>query len=210
MKKSFLIALFALSIATSIPVAKVEAMNTQQHLKCFAEGAKEILKNKKNFMPLLIFHFFLFLYSFSNPLQNIKDKKFVLFVAKTLTYILSTSTISLIDKTTLVNSYYNFILIVPSIIPSAVLGIILNIKNPHIMEQIDERIQQKINQLILWYKFRKLISSRIVSQPCSICLEYNTTTDTSGSTTCNHTFHKDCIKPWLEKKLICPNCRANL
>lgn len=40
---------------------------------------------------------------------------------------------------------------------------------------------------------------------CSICFEpFN---DIYFSTTCHHTFHKDCITPWLSKKKNCPVCR---
>jgi hypothetical protein len=27
---------------------------------------------------------------------------------------------------------------------------------------------------------------------------------------CSHTFHKDCIKPWLERSLDCPFCRTQM
>ena len=27
---------------------------------------------------------------------------------------------------------------------------------------------------------------------------------------CNHTFHINCLTPWLEKKISCPNCRDKI
>ena len=42
---------------------------------------------------------------------------------------------------------------------------------------------------------------------CSICLE-NINNNSQGLTCCNHTFHKDCITPWINRHHTCPNCRA--
>ena len=43
---------------------------------------------------------------------------------------------------------------------------------------------------------------------CSICIEAFTSSQTNIVLQCNHKFHSHCIKEWLEKELICPNCRA--
>ena len=43
---------------------------------------------------------------------------------------------------------------------------------------------------------------------CSICIEPFTSSQTNIVLQCNHKFHSHCIKEWLEKELICPNCRA--
>jgi hypothetical protein len=45
---------------------------------------------------------------------------------------------------------------------------------------------------------------------CAICIEAFTSTKTNTTLQCNHTFHTDCIKEWLEKELTCPICRQVL
>ena len=41
---------------------------------------------------------------------------------------------------------------------------------------------------------------------CSICLDEITVTNLH-TTSCGHTFHKDCIKQWILLHNNCPNCR---
>jgi len=43
---------------------------------------------------------------------------------------------------------------------------------------------------------------------CSICIEPFTSSQTNIVLQCNHKFHSHCIKEWLDKELICPNCRG--
>ena len=43
---------------------------------------------------------------------------------------------------------------------------------------------------------------------CVICLEENF--DNTVTTKCNHTFHKICLKLWLQRKNECPMCRTKL
>ena len=46
---------------------------------------------------------------------------------------------------------------------------------------------------------------------CSICLEkINKCERNITLTECNHTFHKKCLKQWLNKNNTCPNCRIPL
>ena len=45
---------------------------------------------------------------------------------------------------------------------------------------------------------------------CSICIEAFTSSQTHIILECNHKFHTDCIKQWLEKELNCPLCRQSL
>ena len=45
---------------------------------------------------------------------------------------------------------------------------------------------------------------------CSICIEAFTSAQTHIILECNHKFHTDCIKQWLEKELNCPLCRQSL
>ena len=47
-----------------------------------------------------------------------------------------------------------------------------------------------------------------VEGTCSICIEAFTSSQANIVLQCNHKFHSHCIKEWLEKELICPNCRA--
>jgi hypothetical protein len=43
---------------------------------------------------------------------------------------------------------------------------------------------------------------------CSICLNAISSTDKSFKTDCNHCFHEQCIKGWIQHdKKSCPNCR---
>jgi hypothetical protein len=43
---------------------------------------------------------------------------------------------------------------------------------------------------------------------CSICLNAISSTDKSFKTDCNHCFHEQCIKGWINhEKKSCPNCR---
>ena len=41
---------------------------------------------------------------------------------------------------------------------------------------------------------------------CSICLENFTKGHVIATTSCNHTFHKSCLKEWYLTKGSCPNC----
>ena len=45
-------------------------------------------------------------------------------------------------------------------------------------------------------------------QDCSICTETQTTL--SRELPCGHTFHHDCLYPWLKMQRTCPNCRYEL
>lgn len=45
---------------------------------------------------------------------------------------------------------------------------------------------------------------------CSICLEKYDKKDKIIDLECNHVFHKECIKLWLNKNNSCPQCRDNI
>lgn len=48
------------------------------------------------------------------------------------------------------------------------------------------------------------------SQVCAICLaELKVNDRVSHSRSCNHEYHNDCIRLWLEKNDTCPCCRRN-
>lgn len=44
---------------------------------------------------------------------------------------------------------------------------------------------------------------------CSICLE-DLKNGKCVVLSCEHIYHKDCIKKWLKKNETCPNCRINI
>jgi len=52
----------------------------------------------------------------------------------------------------------------------------------------------------------------MVNDTCTICLEIMNEEDGNLCTisTCNHTFHKDCIMRWRKEKASCPYCRGTL
>ena len=45
---------------------------------------------------------------------------------------------------------------------------------------------------------------------CTICLEEFKFDEELKKLKCNHIFHKDCLKPWLDNKKKCPICRADI
>lgn len=45
---------------------------------------------------------------------------------------------------------------------------------------------------------------------CPICFCEITPEDEIMVTPCNHAFHKNCLKRWMEQQLICPVCRARI
>ena len=50
-----------------------------------------------------------------------------------------------------------------------------------------------------------------LEEPCAVCLEGNTDMDDDIiMLMCNHKFHKRCIVGWLDRKSVCPCCRARV
>ena len=45
---------------------------------------------------------------------------------------------------------------------------------------------------------------------CSICLENIINEETKQITSCNHTFHEECMAKWMSLNHSCPLCRKNL
>jgi len=45
---------------------------------------------------------------------------------------------------------------------------------------------------------------------CSICLECINNSDNIYKLNCDHCFHRNCIKKWLNKKSSCPLCRTHV
>lgn len=77
---------------------------------------------------------------------------------------------------------------------------------------IDQYILKSVYKILLRFMFNDVFKSGEinVSEICVICREDNTSNN-SGITICNHTFHKYCLKNWLiTGNFICPTCRANI
>jgi len=43
---------------------------------------------------------------------------------------------------------------------------------------------------------------------CTICLEECIAYPELVTTKCGHTFHRKCLKDWLNKNNVCPNCKG--
>ena len=43
---------------------------------------------------------------------------------------------------------------------------------------------------------------------CSICLDTIQPSQMARALPCSHTFHRECIRPWLARRHTCPECRA--
>mmetsp|Transcript_3230 Transcript_3230/g.5004 ORF Transcript_3230/g.5004 Transcript_3230/m.5004 type:complete len:228 (+) Transcript_3230:117-800(+) len=48
------------------------------------------------------------------------------------------------------------------------------------------------------------------SESCSICLETFQANDIMASLPCWHTYHLNCLAPWLKSHETCPNCKTDL
>ena len=69
---------------------------------------------------------------------------------------------------------------------------------------IDSRQSSSLNDYLLSHQ----VQEEETEGTCSICIEAFISSQTNIVLQCNHKFHSHCIKEWLEKELICPNCRA--
>lgn len=80
---------------------------------------------------------------------------------------------------------------------------------------------EKLNNYFEYYKkvlsvFESLPVARIDekcvvrNESCSICLETFIMHEKVKSMPCAHTFHANCIKEWLQRKLNCPVCREEV
>lgn len=51
---------------------------------------------------------------------------------------------------------------------------------------------------------------RVNETPCPICLDPFNPKEHLIATTCEHRFHRKCLKNWIKKKTTCPICRKKL
>jgi len=45
---------------------------------------------------------------------------------------------------------------------------------------------------------------------CTICLSATNNEEEKTYLDCGHSFHTNCIQPWLRRSEICPNCRQKI
>jgi E3 ubiquitin-protein ligase RNF115/126 len=77
--------------------------------------------------------------------------------------------------------------------------------NPPTSKDILEKMQEK--QLI---EDDLTQLKRKNSSDCSVCKDEFDLDSKLIKLPCDHYFHKDCIKPWLEQRNSCPTCRFEL
>ncbi|XP_023332637.1 E3 ubiquitin-protein ligase RNF181 isoform X2 [Eurytemora carolleeae] len=54
------------------------------------------------------------------------------------------------------------------------------------------------------------VSKEETGSSCPICLKGYEAGETISSLPCKHSFHANCLLPWLQKTSSCPLCRAQL
>lgn len=70
----------------------------------------------------------------------------------------------------------------------------------------------RIDKRVRSWRLNKHLKEHLINsdsqEECSICLESYQERDKIVQLTCNHIFHKDCIREWLQiKQNNCPLCR---
>lgn len=48
------------------------------------------------------------------------------------------------------------------------------------------------------------------AETCAVCLELMTPPDKTCKLACGHSYHGDCVTPWLRTRPRCPTCRESL
>ena len=64
-----------------------------------------------------------------------------------------------------------------------------------------------------WIKFKKYVrkTKKINKKEiCVICQDDYSSDHKASTMYCNHTFHKKCLKQWLNQRPCCPLCNINL
>jgi hypothetical protein len=82
------------------------------------------------------------------------------------------------------------------------------------------KIKPKITNYIKTIRYKSALQNYLelhetselnhLDQECSICLDGFISQENIVKLDCQHSFHSTCIKEWLKKELICPNCRSPL
>ena len=60
------------------------------------------------------------------------------------------------------------------------------------------------------YKYEELLEENIKEEKCVICYDDYSNINIITILSCNHKYHKECIKKWIKIKLECPLCKNNL
>ena len=63
--------------------------------------------------------------------------------------------------------------------------------------------------IVPYINLNNIVNNNIEHIDCSICLE-KIVNDDKHITSCNHTFHEECITKWMSLNHNCPLCRKNL
>ena len=64
-----------------------------------------------------------------------------------------------------------------------------------------------------WLKYKKYVrkTKKINNEEiCVICQEDYSNNHRASTMYCNHTFHKSCLKTWLNERPCCPLCNIDL
>ena len=74
----------------------------------------------------------------------------------------------------------------------------------------NEFLQEEISN---WLKYKKYVrkSKKINKEDiCVICQEDYSSNHSASTMYCNHTYHKSCLKKWLNERPCCPLCNIDL
>ena len=94
---------------------------------------------------------------------------------------------------------------------TSILNIIESITDENYLHEIINYMFEDFeNEYIVNNKLENLILSKDINklkEECSICYEKINNIESQAIISCQHLFHDNCIKMWLNKKLSCPLCR---
>ena len=74
---------------------------------------------------------------------------------------------------------------------------------------VDQAVMQGLREITLKAKRRRKAKEAQMQQTeCCVCLEHLQHGERVLQLPCSHLFHKHCLKPWMQQRGSCPNCRA--